>query len=103
MTKVVLEYFCTWSGYKFDIETFDKIMFGRFIQYLLVDQHLADTTINKHVKVLKTFLKFAYPTKDLSWLKYTLLAVEEEMISLTEDELKYLIEADCFTKTKPLL
>ena len=92
MTYKVLNFFCAWSGYKFEIETFDKAVFGRFVQYLIVNQHMADSTINRHVRMLKTFLKFAYPLRDISWMKYSLLPVEEEVIALTEEELKYLID-----------
>jgi integrase len=94
MTKKVLEYFCTWSGYKFDIETFDRETFGRFIQYMLLNQKMADSTINSHVKWLRTFLRYAYPTKDVSWMRYLMLPVEEEVIALNEGELKYLIDAE---------
>lgn len=93
-TKKVLEYFCAWSGYSFNIETFDRLVFGQLVQYMLLDQHMADTTVNKHIKDLKTFLKFCYPDKDVSWMKYNLLPVEEEVIALSEGELKYLIDSD---------
>lgn len=94
MTKRVFEYFCTWSGYKFEIETFDRMTFGRFIQYMLINQHMADTTINKHVKILKTFLRFKYPLKDLTWMKYGLLVVDAEVVALTEGELQNLIDSE---------
>jgi len=94
MTKKVLEYFCTWSGYAFDIDTFDRIAFGRFVQYMLFNQKMADATINKHVKWLRAFLKYAYPSKDVSWIRYLMLNVEEEVIALKEEELRYLIDSD---------
>ena len=94
MTYRVIEYFCKWSGYKFEIDTFDKTVFGRFVQYLLLHQHMADSTIQRHVKWLRTFLRYAYPDKDISFVKYAMLAIEEEIIVLTEGELRYLIDAD---------
>jgi Phage integrase SAM-like domain len=92
--KTTLENFCTWSGYRFQIDSWDRIMFGRFIQYLLIHQKMADSTIHRIVKGIKTFLKAAYPNKDLSWMKYNLLSPEEDPISLKESELKYLIDSD---------
>ena len=94
MTKKVLEYFCTWSGYRFDEATFDRVVFGRLVQYMLLNQKMADATINQHVKWLRAFLKCTYPSKDVSWMRYLMLTVEEEVIALTEAELKYLIDAE---------
>jgi len=90
----MLEYFCTWACYEFDIKTWDKLRFGQFIQYLLFTQKMADSTIDRLVRGVKTFLRFAYPTVDLSWMKYKLLSTEEEVIALNEGELKYLIAAE---------
>jgi site-specific recombinase XerD len=94
MTRKVLEYFCTWSGYHFDIATFDRITFGRFVQYMLLNQKMADSTINQHVKWLRAFLKYAYPLRDMSWMRYLMLTTEEEVIALSEGELRFLIDAD---------
>ena len=77
-----------------DINTWDRINFERFIQYLLLNQKMADSTIQRLVKGLKTFMKFAYPFKDLSWMKYALLSKVEEIVALSEGELKSLIDAD---------
>lgn len=94
MTYRVLEYYCTWSGFKFDIDNWDASAFGRFVQYLLLRQKMADTTIQRHVKWLRSFLKYAYPDKNFSWMRYIVMPVEEEIITLTEGELRYLIEAE---------
>jgi integrase len=69
-------------------------MFGRFVQYMLFNQKMADATINQHVKWLRSFLKCTYPFKDVSWMRYLMLTVEEEVIALTEGELKYLLDAE---------
>ncbi len=82
-----LEYFCNWSGYQFKIDTWDRITFGKYIQFLIVHQCMADFTIHRLVKGIKTFLKFVYPSKDLSWMKYTVLATDEEIVALNEAEL----------------
>jgi integrase len=92
--KKMLQFFCTWSGYEFDIKTWDKLAFGRLIQYLLFTQKMADSTIDRLVRGVKAFLRFAYPTVDLSWMKYKLLSTEETVVALSDGELKYLIDAD---------
>lgn len=92
--KKTLEFYCSWSDYEMDINTWDRINFERFIQYLLLNQKMADSTIQRFVKGLKTFMKFAYPFKDLSWMKYALLSKVEEIVALSEGELKSLIDAD---------
>lgn len=94
ITHNVLEYFCQHDHYEAHPDTFDKIVFGRFILYLLTNQKMADSTIHRHVKALKAFFKFTYPEKDISFMKYTMLTADEEIIALNDDELSKLIEAD---------
>ena len=55
---------------------------------------MVDSTINRLVRGTKTALKFAYPTKDLSWMKYNVLPIDEEVVALTEEELRKLINSD---------
>jgi site-specific recombinase XerD len=94
ITFNVLEYFCKNERYTASADTFNKFVFGRFIQYLLVNQKMADSTIHRHVKALKAFFKFTYPQKDISFMKYSMLATDEEILALTEEELKKLIKAN---------
>jgi len=90
----MLKQFCEKTGYTFNIDTWDKMMLGRFIKYLLVDQKYADSSINRLVCGIKSFLRFAYPDKDLSWMTYKQLSIDEEIVALKEEELKALIVAD---------
>jgi len=90
----MLKRFCTKTGYTFDIDTWDNLTFGRFIQYLLVDQRYADSSINRLVRGTKSFLRFAYPKKDLSWMTYIQLSIDEEIVALKEGELTTLILAE---------
>jgi site-specific recombinase XerD len=94
ITYNAMEYFCRWSGYEFDSSTFNKMILGQLVHYLLHDQKLADASVLKHVKSLKMFLKTAYPEKDWSWVRYTMLNVEAEVLTITESELNKLINAD---------
>ncbi len=90
----MLRRFCIQTGYTFDIDTWDNLTFGRFIQYLLVDQKYADSSINRLVRGTKSFLRFAYPKKDLSWMRYNQLPLDQEIVALKEAELKTLITAE---------
>lgn len=89
-----LKSFCSKTGYVFNIDTWDRITFGRFIQYLLIDEKYADSSINRLVRGIKSFLRFAYPKKDLSWMTYNQLPIDEEIVALKEEELKILIKAE---------
>lgn len=90
----MLKSFCSKTGYIFNIDTWDNITFGRFIQYLLVDQKYADSSINRLVRGIKSFLRFAYPQKDLSWMRYNQLPIDGEIVALKEAELKTIIMAE---------
>lgn len=94
ITYNVMSYYCKWSGYKFEAATFNKMILNQLIQYMVKEQKLADATVLKHVKTLKTFLRNAYPDLDWSWMKYSMLNVEAEVIALTEEELQKLIKAE---------
>jgi site-specific recombinase XerD len=74
------------------IDNLDKVVFGQFIQYLLLTLGMVDSSINKNVRFFKAYLHWAYPEKDFHWMKYTLMNVEEEVIALTEAELLYISE-----------
>lgn len=90
----MLKRFYTLSGYSFNIDTWYNLTFGRFIQFLLVVQKYADSSINRLVRGTKSFLRFAYPKKDLSWMTYNQLPIDEEVVALKEGELKTLITAE---------
>ena len=90
----MLKSFCSKTGYIFDIDTWDKITFGHFIQYLLGDQKYADSSINRLIRGTKSFLRFTYPNMDFSWMTYKQLPIDEEIVALKEGELTTLIMAD---------
>lgn len=90
----MLKRYCEKTGYTFNIDTWDNVTFGRFIQYLLADNKYADSSINRLVRGTKSFLRFAYPKKDLSWMTYNQLPIDEEIVALKEEELRTLIMAE---------
>lgn len=78
MIYKVLEYYCTWREYRFDIDTWDVAAFGRFVQYLHQHRQMADSIIHRHVKWLRSFLKHAYQDRNFMWMKYAVMQIDEE-------------------------
>lgn len=50
-------------------ETFDELMFNRFIEFLSKNDRLGDNTIASHVKTLRELLKFLSLTP-INWNKF---------------------------------
>lgn len=94
VTRNVFEYFCNYIEYSPSRASFDKVMFGKFVQYLLRNQKMADSTVHPHVKWLKAFFRFSYPEKDVSFMKYSMPSTDKEIIALNEEELNQLMEAN---------
>jgi hypothetical protein len=92
--KKLVKQSCTFQGYEMDIVTWDQINFGRLIQFLLFEKREDDEFILDLVKCLKTFMKSAYPQKDLIWMKYQSQSEFENVVVLENGELKNLIDSD---------
>ncbi len=72
-------------------EHFDNVMFGRFKQYMIFVEKFQDSTIDKSVRYLKTFYKWAVPGIDRSFMKFTpKLAVNPHPLS--PEEFRYVID-----------
>ncbi len=82
--------YCEKFGYRFDPKTFTRREFEQFEMYMASDLNLNDNTVCKHVRMFKTFLRWAYPEmkKDFVFHK----EYEGEIIYLEEAELNYLID-----------
>jgi site-specific recombinase XerD len=94
LIKNTLDNFCVFSGYTFNIDSWDKLTYGRFIQYLRFHQKLADSTITVIVKGLKAFMKYTFPDKYLPWMKHVIIKTEKKVIALSKAEVQYLIDAE---------
>ena len=81
------------KGVKMSVDTLDKGIFNRLINYYLDDMDYKDSTVDKHLRVIKAFLKWAYPEFNYGFMKYKMRR-DETIIHLTEEELMKLISAD---------
>ncbi len=90
ITYDTLKRFEAFIGHQLTMDNFDKAVFGIFVQYLLLKRGMGDYTINRCVRFLKAFIHWAFPDMDVSWMKYTILKCDPEVIALTESELRYL-------------
>ncbi|MFC2121113.1 tyrosine-type recombinase/integrase [Bacteroidota bacterium] len=77
---------------KISISSLDKVLFEKMITYMIVTRRYRDSTIVRHIRKIREFLKWAYPEFNREHIKYCMQNVEEP-IYLTEDELKILINA----------
>lgn len=79
---------------RWDVETLNKAFYDAFINFLLIDKNLVDTTIQGHVKRLKSFLRSTYPDLNLQFISYRCLQqANDSIIYLLESELTVLKEA----------
>jgi site-specific recombinase XerD len=95
ITNSVWNYFCEFAHYTPTIESFDQVVFGQWVQYMLLNQKMADSTIHRHVKAFKHFLKWSYPNRNFSFVRYIMKQKDdEEVIALTEEELTKVVNAN---------
>ena len=78
---------------KLDHLNFVKAEFNRFLNYLITEKKHTNGTIDKHVKIFKRFLSWAYPEKEIQFVKYR-WKKNDDVVALDESEMKVLIEAD---------
>jgi site-specific recombinase XerD len=76
---------------KWEPDQYNKMQHEEFVNYLLLNRNLLDSTIERHVKCMKGFLRWQYPANNWDFLKYK--SFDQEIIFLYEDELKKLIDA----------
>ena len=72
-----------------DIDTFNKLIFERFVSFLILHKNLLNNTVAKHVSVLKAFFRDTYPDFNTSFMVFH--EYRPEVIALSEKELIYLI------------
>ncbi|MDD4454312.1 MAG: site-specific integrase [Candidatus Methanomethylophilaceae archaeon] len=92
LAKNSLERFAKTLSFPLTENSFDKVVFEKYIAYQLEVEEYSDFTIGKHLKKIREFMKWAYPTVRIDHLKYNPPQVEDPVF-LTEQELKILKEA----------
>lgn len=85
-TFQLLKDFEDYADIKLDADTYNNVVFTKFVSYMILERELMDNTVNKHVRMLKSFLHFMYPKMDIYFMKYP--EYDPEVIVLTRNELK---------------
>lgn len=88
----ILKDFETSESTRIYADNLDPRMFERFIRFMVVNRKLMDNTVGKHVKMIKTFLKWAYPDREFRFITYRFTS-HDNIIHLREEELQQLIDA----------
>lgn len=86
----ILKEFEAEGGYRLDVGMFDKLVFEKFLSFLLENKNLQNNSVAKHVATLKTFLLDTYPSRDLSFIKFKWF--QPTIVALRSQELKLLID-----------
>lgn len=80
-------------GIVLSLQTLNKRTFPDLLQFYLDDCMYNDRTIEKHLKVMRGFLKWTYPEFNRSFITFK-TKKDETVVHLTETELFQLINAD---------
>ena len=96
-TMEVLKAFESSMGLKLCIKSFDRSVFTELIRFYLEDCGYNDRTIDKHLKVVRGFIKWAYPDFNRSFISFK-IKKDDTVIHFTEEELLCLINADLIDK-----
>jgi len=72
---------------------FDKTQYEYFLNFLAIQKGLQDSTIDKHIKILKRFLCWAYQEEDFTFMNFKWKNIEDP-IYLSDAEILKLLNAD---------
>jgi integrase len=92
--KNALHYFNEYknhSGFDFEFERLNMAFYDSFVQYLITEKKLANNTIGRVIKILKTFLNWTVEKgihTNLDYKKFKIWEEKIEIIYLTDQELK---------------
>ena len=64
------------KGYSFNQTSWDLVMLGNYIQYLLIHEEQEDYDIALMVDALKIFIMDAYPENEFKWMRYDQCFIE---------------------------
>lgn len=81
------------KGFEFRFEELTMSFYDAFMEYLLTKKKLANNTAGRVIKILKTFLNWAFENNhhtNLEYKKFKILEEKIEIIYLTDAELKAL-------------
>lgn len=95
-TFTVMKDFEKECRYKFSPDL-NRQQFDKFVSYMLTKRTLGDPTVHRHVRALKTFLRWAYPDRNWNFIRHEWIK-SEDVIFLYEDELQKLIDIECIER-----
>jgi integrase len=103
VVKGRLEDFCEASGYKLTFESITLEFFDKFKTYLIKSKKHTDNTVWKSFATLKAFMTWALDRdlhQNLAYKKFKAPQKDADTISLTEEELMKLYDADLSNNKK---
>ncbi len=94
-TLVVLNEFEQGIDSRLELENFDKFLFERFLNFLIKTKRYKDATIDKHLRVFKTFLRWRYPDHDFTFIKYnSKISSEHNIITINWEEYLHIRDSE---------
>ena len=73
------------TGMKWDIDLLDRDFYTQYVQYLVIDRGLLDTTVARYVRTVRQFLVEHFHDTDFSYFQHTLF--QENIVWLHQGEL----------------
>lgn len=98
--KNALHYFKEYrdySGFEFAFEDLTLSFYDAFSEYLITKKKLANNTIGRIIKILKTYLNWAFEndfTTNLQYKKFKIIEEKIEIVYLTDKELTTIFNMD---------
>lgn len=98
--KNALHYFKEYrdsSGFEFAFEDLTLSFYDAFNEYLITKKKLSNNTIGRIIKILKTFLNWAFEndyTTNLQYKKFKIIEEKIEIVYLTDKELTAMFNLD---------
>ncbi len=99
----MLKKFEVYSRSVLSFNSMDLKFYDSFVIYSIEEKKLSNNTISKNLKLIKTFLKWAYQRnfhKNLEFEKFKTMDEKVDIIALTEDELFKILNFDLSTNQK---
>ncbi|MFA5417033.1 MAG: phage integrase SAM-like domain-containing protein [Bacteroidales bacterium] len=59
------------TDYRWDADLMDERFYNRFVQFLIIDKGLLDTTAAKYIATLRRFIKIGFPEYDFPYFHYS--------------------------------
>ena len=102
-TKEKLKAFMEAKNVGIKFENINQIFYESFVNYMIIDLGHLNNTVGKHIKTLKTFLRYAidheFTNHNYNFKKFKVFAEDADIIYLTESELMKIYRLENLSKT----